>query len=79
MNETQQLQKQVDDLKKELNDLKILFYKDNFSNLKVFVKDVQFNSLLRFPNADTTAAGSYKGRIAIVVNGTTQYLHYFDA
>lgn len=74
-----QLQKQIDDLKKQIEDLKILFYKDNFSNLKVFQKDVQFNKLLRFPNADTTAAGAYKGRIAITVNDTTQYLHYYDA
>lgn len=28
---------------------------------------------------DTTAAGAYKGRIPIEVNGTIQYLHYFDA
>lgn len=77
--DNQNLQKQIDDLKKELNDLKILFNKDNFSNLKVFVKDVQFNNLLKFPNADTTAAGAYKGRIEISVNDTTQYLHYFDA
>ena len=77
--DTQQLQKQIDDLKKEIADLKIKFFKDNFSNLRVFKKDVQFNKTMTFPTADTTAAGAYKGRIAIKVNGTTQYLHYFDA
>ena len=79
MDTNQQLQKQVDELEKKLKDLKDLFYKDNFSNLKVFAKDVQFNNLLRFPNADTTAAGAYKGRIQIVVDGVTQYFHYYDA
>lgn len=32
-----------------------------------------------FPTADATAAGAYKGRLPIIVNGTTQYLHYYDA
>jgi hypothetical protein len=31
------------------------------------------------PTADTTAAGAYKGRLPIIVNGVTQYLHYYDA
>lgn len=29
--------------------------------------------------ADVTAAGAYKGRIPVVIGGSTQYLHYFDA
>lgn len=77
MNDTQ---KQIDDLKAQLEELKKLFFKDNFSNLKIYNKPVQFNNgvILSF-DPDTTAAGAYKGRIAITVNGVTQYLHYYDA
>lgn len=72
-------QKQIDDLKRELEELKKLFFKDNFSALRIFNKDVQINKKLKFPNEDTTVAGAYKGRIEIEVNGTVQYLHYYDA
>lgn len=77
--DNQQLQKRIDDLQKELNDLKTLFYKDNFPSIRIFNKDIQVNKTMIFPTADTTAAGAYKGRIKITVNGVTQYLHYYDA
>lgn len=40
---------------------------------------VSSNGVLAYPDADTTAAGAYKGRISLFVNGVQQYLHYFDA
>lgn len=39
-----QLQNQIDQLKRQLNNLQQLFYKDNFSDLEIFRKKVQFNS-----------------------------------
>lgn len=73
-------QQQIDELKKQLEDLKRLFFKDNFSNLKIFNKPVQFNKgAILIYDADTTAAGAYAGRIAITVGGVTKYIHYYDA
>jgi hypothetical protein len=41
-------QLQFDNLKKEIEDLKNLFYKNNFSDLQVFSKKVQFKNNVGF-------------------------------
>lgn len=38
----EELQRQIERLERELNNLKSLFYKDNYSNLQVFKKNVEF-------------------------------------
>jgi hypothetical protein len=40
---------------------------------------VSSNGALIYPDADTTAAGGYNGRMPIFVNGVQKYLHYFNA
>ena len=40
----EQLQLQIDKLTKELQDLKNLYFKDNFSDLEIFRKKVQFRA-----------------------------------
>ena len=37
------------------------------------------NYYFAFPTADATAAGSYHGRIAVLYNGLTKYIHIFNA
>ena len=41
-------QEQIDQLKTELEELKILLYKDNFSGLQIHRKDIQFNGNVGF-------------------------------
>lgn len=47
--EIQNLQEQITLLKNELNDLKGVFYKNNFSSSQIFVKDCNFATKLKIP------------------------------
>jgi len=51
----------------------------NVVGLKIDAQSGGTNNWTMELPADTTAAGAYKGRIKVLIGGTTQYLHYFDA
>lgn len=53
----EQLQEQINRLQRELNDLKGLFYKDNYSNLEVFRKKVEFKSDVTIENISVNKTG----------------------
>ena len=72
------LEREVADLSMQVKALTTRFNKNNFSNLFIFETPVQFNKRNVYPG-DTTAAGAYKGRIAVMIDNVVQYLHYFDA
>ena len=58
----EELQSQIDKLQRELNDLKGLFYKDNFSDLEIFRKKIQFlNKSINLKNLPTSASGLVAG------------------
>jgi len=56
----EELQIKVDKLERELNELKMLFYKDNYSNLEVFRKQIQFKADIDMANINkiTKTAGT---------------------
>jgi hypothetical protein len=43
---------QFDNLKREVENLKALFYKDNYSNLEVFRKKVEFKANIKIADID---------------------------
>lgn len=50
---TPEEQLQFDNLKREVEELKSLFYKDNFTNLQIFRKQVEFKSDITIANIDS--------------------------
>ena len=44
MPSNEELEQQIKQLKQDLENLKSLFFKDNYSDLQIFIKKVQFNS-----------------------------------
>lgn len=68
-------QLQFDNLKRELQDLKNLFFKDNFSDLEIFRKKVQFNAGLDIKlidkTADTAPIADGNHAVSIPVGGGT--------
>jgi hypothetical protein len=53
MNETQQLQEQINKLQAELSDLKSAFFKNNFSAYQAFNKSSVFSTALTVPRYTT--------------------------
>ena len=62
----EQLQLQIDNLTKELQDLKNLYFKDNFSNLEVFRKQVQFKANVDLDNINKITK---TGGTAVIADG----------
>jgi hypothetical protein len=74
------LKEQVEQLQKQVEELKTLINKDKFSNLVVNRTPVEFKRPNIYPEDNTAIATSTTdstGRIPIVVNGTTVYIPYF--
>ena len=76
----EELQEQVNKLERELNELKSLFYKDNYSNLQVFKKDIEFKgnvnvSKLTIEDADITDISDLDttGGTAVIADGTATF------
>jgi hypothetical protein len=63
----QELQ-EFQNLKKEVADLKSLFYKDNYSDLEVFRKKVEFKSDVKLANIDTLTK---TGGTNVIADGNT--------
>lgn len=74
-------QAQIAEIKKEIEQLKRMLNKNQFSNLFVFDEMVQFKSKVIFPKDETAIATSTTdstGRIAFKdAEGNTRYLPYF--
>ena len=65
MNE-EQLTLEIHQLRKELDDLKGLFFKDNYSNLEVFRKKVQFKADVDLNNLNDLIS---TGGTAVIADG----------
>ena len=86
------MEQQIQNLQDQINELKALVVKNNFSNLYIFDTPVQFRreinfklapaaqKLFYFPtdNTDpTSGGGAATGRIPIDIAGATKYLPYY--
>ena len=60
------LQKQIDQLKKDLNDLNAEYYTNNFSAVQDFNKYSRFNTAIRVPNLAATPATCEVGQLCVV-------------
>lgn len=70
-----ELQIEIDQLKQELETLKSLFYKDNYTDLQVFRKKVQFKSNLTFTGkfgAFGKTPTTQQGAVTVPTGGVTQ-------
>lgn len=56
----------IQQLEKEIAELKQLLYKNNFSNLSVFDKDVQFNSRIKIFNKTANLSTCNTGELSVV-------------
>lgn len=77
--ENKDQQKQIDDLKRELEELKRVVFKGRFSDKFVFDTPVTF----RRPNSytaagGTIASGTSAGKIEVKIAGVSKYIPYFN-
>ena len=59
-------QKEIDDLKREVEELRQIMFKNNFSNLQVFTKDVQFLSKIKVFNKTANLSACQTGELSVV-------------
>jgi hypothetical protein len=78
------MNEEIQNLQKQIDELKRVVYKNNFSNLYVFDEQVQFRNTTIYPKNEVSismvglTAGSSFGRIAIKDDvGTTHYIPYY--
>lgn len=77
-------EEQIKILQREIEELKRVVYKNQFSNLYVFDEQVKFRNTTIYPKDETSismaglTAGSSLGRIKIKDDvGTTRYIPYY--
>jgi hypothetical protein len=74
------MQEEINKLKQEIEELKNLVFKNNYSNLYIYDTPVQFKKANLYPTDNTAIATSTTdstGRIPILIAGVTKYIPYF--
>ena len=59
--DNKQLQQEIIRLQQEIDNIKRIISKDDFSDLKIFVKNVQFKSNINIQNLPTSSSGLVTG------------------
>ena len=60
------MEQQIIQLQKEISELRQLLYKNNFSNIQISDKDVQFNSRVKFFNKVANLSTCNTGELSVV-------------